>query len=68
MLADNWNIFLGLAISGFVATLKWHGFVWLGIAGSILFILAAAQSVWQIATVQHRGFTPLDWDDDSEDN
>lgn len=47
MFADLWPAPLGLALCGFIiAFTLWPIFVWVGLAGLILFGLGAIQAIW----------------------
>ncbi len=60
MLADLWPVTLGLALCGPIAGFTvWPGFVWVGLAGLLLFGLGAVQAIWQVLTGQRRGYSPF---------
>jgi len=68
MLADLWPATLGLTFCGFIAAFTvWPGFVWIGLAGLVLFGLGAVQAIWQVLTGRREGYSPFQDLDSSDD-
>ena len=68
MLPDLWPTTLALALCGFIAGFTiWPGFLWVCLAGLILFGLGAIQAIWQVLTGRRQGYTPFQDLDTSDD-